>query len=86
MARGTDPDPLAHLADVNADLAALEAVMAAEVAAIALGYANRSIEGATTDYKLLRRLAVGTYPQAGEPIDPSPKGPLGPLWPKEQSG
>jgi hypothetical protein len=77
--------PLARLADVAANLAALEALTSAELAAIALRYTNTFTKGATKDYKLLRRLALGAFPQAGAPLDPSPTGPLGPLWPKERS-
>ena len=70
------------LADIAADLAVMQAFTAAELAAIALRYKTRFVMSATLDYNLLRRLALGSYPQAGEPIDPSPKGPLGPLWRK----
>ena len=35
--------------------------------------------GAIHDYETLLGLHLGTYPQAGRPIHPSPDGPLGPL-------
>ena len=31
------------------------------------------------DYQTLISLELGTYPEAGKPIDPSPEGPLGSL-------
>jgi hypothetical protein len=81
LAPAIDPRTLAHLAEVTADLAALDALTAAEVAAISVRYANGFVKGATDDFEGLLRLDLGRYPQAGEPIDPSAKGPLGPLWP-----
>ncbi len=86
LAPAANPRPLAQLADVTASLAALAALTAAEDAAGAVGYGGRFIRGATADYEGLLRLDLGTYPQAGGPIDPSPKGPLGPLWPKAHAG
>ena len=47
----------------------------------AVGYADKFIKGAAGDVERLLSLDLGSYPQAGEPIDPSPKGPLGPLCP-----
>ncbi len=76
------PGPLSHLADVTADLVALEAFTAAMDASDAVGYADNFINGAIADFETLRSLNLGSYPQAGDPIDPSPKGPLGPLCPE----
>jgi hypothetical protein len=73
------PDPFPHLADVTADLAALEAFTAAMEAAAATGHADDFINAGVADYGKLLRLDLGSYPQAGRPIDPSSKGPLGPL-------
>ncbi len=71
--------PFAHLADVTAELAALGAFTAAVAASDAVGYSDGFIRGAVGDYERLLSLNLGSYPQAGRPIDPSPNGPLGPL-------
>ena len=70
---------LPHLADITADMTALEAFTAAVEASDAAKYADGFIQGAVADYEKLRSLDLGHYPDAGYPIDPSPKGPLGPL-------
>jgi hypothetical protein len=75
-------DPLSHLADITADMAALDAFTAAVDASDALGYADNFIGGASGDYEALLALDLGSYPHAGKPIEPSPRGPLGPLWPE----
>jgi hypothetical protein len=79
------PNPFPHLADVTADMAAREAFTAAMEAAAATGHADDFIHAGVADYERLLRLDLGSYPQAGKPIDPSSKGPLGPLWPGEPS-
>ncbi len=79
------PNPFAHLADITADLATRDAFTAAVEAADAIGYTVRFIHEATEDAQELLRLELGSYPQAGHPIDPSPHGPLGPLGPEETS-
>ncbi len=71
----------AHLADLSAELAALDAFTAAVDASDATGYPDDFIGGAVEDYEKLLSLNLGSYPRAGRPIDPSPRGPLGPLWP-----
>ncbi len=71
----------AHLADLSAELAALDAFTAAVEASDATGYPDDFISGAVGDYEKLLSLNLGSYPRAGRPIDPSPRGPLGPLWP-----
>ena len=73
------PNPFPHLAAVTADLAAREAFTAAMEAAAATGHADDFINAGVADYEKLLRLDLGSYPQAGQPIDPSPTGPLGPL-------
>jgi hypothetical protein len=73
------PNPFPHLADVTADLAAREAFTAAMEAAAATGHADEFINAGIADYEKLLRLDLGSYPQAGKPIDPSSNGPLGPL-------
>ena len=84
---GPPLDPLPpHLADVSADLAALDAYTAAVNAADAVGYTDGFTIAAGEDYKKLLELRLGEYPEAGQPIDPSPEGPLGPLWPGGASG
>jgi hypothetical protein len=77
------PNPFPHLADVTADLAARDAFTAAVEAAAAIGHADQFMKGAIDDYEKLLRLDLGSYPQAGNPIDPSSSGPLGPLAPGE---
>ena len=77
------PNPFPHLADLTADLAARDAFTAAVEAAAAIGHTDQFMKGAIEDYEKLLRLDLGSYPQAGNPIDPSSKGPLGPLGPSE---
>jgi hypothetical protein len=73
------PNPFPHLADIEADLAARDAFTAAVDAAGALGHADRFVHGAVLDFEELMKLDLGSYPEAGRPIDPSPTGPLGAL-------
>ncbi len=73
------PNPFPQLANVAADLAARDAFTAAVDAAIAAGFGDEFIQGAMRDYQALLKLGLGRYPEAGEPIDPSPVGPLGQL-------
>jgi hypothetical protein len=75
------PNPLHHLADVTADLAVRDAFMAALEAVGADGHTDRFVKAAVEDYQKLMRLDLGSYPQAGAPIDPSSEGPLGPPEP-----
>ncbi len=70
---------LSHLANVTADIVALDAFTAAVEAADAVAFDDAFMRGAIQDYESLLGLHLGTYPQAGQPIDPSPDGPLGPL-------
>jgi hypothetical protein len=79
---GPPTRPFGHLADVTAELAALDAFTAAVDVSDALGYSDTFIKGAVGDYGRLLSLDLGSYPQAGQPVDPSPRGPLGPLWPE----
>ena len=71
--------PFAHLAEVTAEIAALDAFTAAVDASAAVGYSDSFIKGAVRDYQELLGLNLGSHPSAGQPIDPSPNGPLGPL-------
>ncbi len=73
------PNPFPHLADITADLAARDAFTAAWTAADAVGHIDTFVKGAVEDYEKLLKLDLGSYPQAGNPIDPSSRGPLGPL-------
>ena len=69
---------LGALEHVTADLAALDAFTAAVEAYDAVGYDNEDfVAAALDDYDRLLRLKLGRYPEPGEPIDPSPGGPLG---------
>ena len=73
------PNPFPQLANVAADLAARDAFTAAVDAAGAAGHADQFTKSAVEDYQALLKLELGRYPDAGEPIDPSPAGPLGEL-------
>jgi hypothetical protein len=77
-------DPIGSLANVTADLAARAAFTAAFEAVAAEGHTDPFIQAAIDDYERLLRLDLGRYPGAGQPIDPSAKGPLGPLGPVVQ--
>jgi hypothetical protein len=71
---------LGALTYVTADLAALAAFTAAVDAFTSVGYHNEDfVNAALNDYDRLLRLKLGRYPEPGEPIDPSPGGPLGRL-------
>ena len=70
---------LSHLANVTAEVVALDAFTAAVEASDAVARDDTFMRGAIHDYEALLGLHLGTYPQAGQPIDPSPDGPLGPL-------
>jgi hypothetical protein len=74
-----EPSPFPQLANVEADLAAGDALTAAVDAAVAAGFGDEFINRSMYDYQALLKLGLGNYPDAGEPIDPSPAGPLGPL-------
>lgn len=68
------------LEHLGVELAALNAFTAAAEAHAAVGYHNESfVAAALNDYDKLIRMKLGRYPEPGEPIDPSPSGPLGPL-------
>jgi hypothetical protein len=73
------PNPFPQLANVAADLAARDAFTAAVDAAVAAGFGDEFINSAMQDYKMLLKLGLGSYPDAGEPVDLSPAGPLGEL-------
>ena len=79
MSGGPPLDPIPHLADVTTDQAALDALTAAVDAADAVGATEGLTSGAAADYQRLLEMHLGTYPQPGQPIDPSPGGPLGRL-------
>jgi hypothetical protein len=68
------PNPFPHLADLTADLAERDAFTAAVEAAAAIGPTDGFMKGAIDDYEKRLRLDIGSYPQAGSPIDPSSKG------------
>ena len=71
---------LGALTHVTADLAALNAYTAAADAFVSVGYRNEDfVNAALSDYDTLVRLNLGRYPEPGDPVDPSPGGPLGPL-------
>jgi hypothetical protein len=81
LSGGPPLHPLGHLADLTADLAALDAYTAAVDAAEAVASTSDFTKWASEDYRKLSKLGLGRYPEAGQPIDPSPEGPLGPLGP-----
>ncbi len=68
-----------HLASDSVEFVAMDAFTAAVEAADAVAYSDDFMRGAVHDYVTLLGLHLGTYPEAGQPIDPSPGGPLGPL-------
>jgi hypothetical protein len=68
-----------RLANDTGELVAMDSFTAAVEAADAAAYNDLFMRGATQDYERLLSLDLGTYPQAGKPVDPSPNGPLGPL-------
>ena len=71
-------NPFPHLADVTADLASRDAFTAAGRSGTAAdGHCDKIVKAAIDDYRNLLRLDLGSYPQAGKAIDPSPNGPLG---------
>jgi hypothetical protein len=80
------PNPFPHLADVTADLAARDAFSVALEAAGAVGHTDQFVKGAIEDYQKLLSLDLGSYPEAGQPIDPSSKGPLGLLELEKSTG
>ncbi len=66
--------------DAMLDLAALSAFTAAADGVAACGlHSDTYAFAALRDYDTLLRLDLGEYPALGEPVDPSPHGPLGPL-------
>jgi hypothetical protein len=59
---------------------ALAALRAAEEAVTAGGVHNEHfVRAADRDYRALLGLNLGRFPDEGQPVDPSPDGPLGPL-------
>jgi hypothetical protein len=76
-------NPIGHLAELSADVAARDAFTAAFQTVAAEGHSDPIVKAAVDDYKSLLQLELGKYPEAGEPIDPSSKGPLGPIEPWE---
>jgi hypothetical protein len=72
------PNPFPHLAQLTADLAARDAFLAALEAVGARGQADEFVRAAVDDYEKLLRLDLGSFPDAGKPIDLSSNGPLGP--------
>jgi hypothetical protein len=72
-------NPIPHLADVTADLAARDAFLAALQSVGSEGHTEGFIKAAVEDYEKLLTLDLGSYPEEGKPIDSSSNGPLGPL-------
>lgn len=83
---GHGDQPLAPVAGISAELAAMGAFTAALDAAEAVGSTDEFTRWAAEDLRKLQGLKLGHYPEAGDPVDPSPDGPLGPLWPKPDLG
>jgi hypothetical protein len=53
--------------------------LAAELTRLGCDYRNEDfVDAALGDYRTLVRLNLGRYPEPGDPVDPSPDGPLGP--------
>jgi hypothetical protein len=70
---------LRELDGLTADLAVLGAFTVAEEGGAATQYSDEFLLAAIRDYEKLLSLNLGSYPDAGQPVDPSPQGPLGPL-------
>jgi hypothetical protein len=71
---------LGVLTRTTAGLAAMNAYTAAAEAFVSVGYSNEHfVDSALRDYDKLVRLELGRFPELGNPVDPSPGGPLGPL-------
>ena len=71
---------LKAVGDITAEIAALNAFTAAKDANVSIGYHNEDfLHTVWYDYDQLIRLNAGRYPELGNPIDPSPEGPLGRL-------
>ena len=68
-----------RLANDTAELVAIDAFTVAVEAADAAAHDDAFIGGAIQDYQRLLGLNLGTYPEPGRPIDPTPDGLLGPL-------
>ena len=72
---------------VYASRVAAEAADGAQAAARAADHASAGAQAAEAaaraDFDRLLTLNQGTYPELGQPIDPTENGPLGPLWPEE---
>jgi len=68
-----------HLASDSAEFVAMDAFTAAVEAADAVAHSDSFVRGAIHDYTTLLGLHLGTYTEAGQPVDPSSAGPLGPL-------
>ena len=71
----------ARFARVTADIAAMSTPFTAAADAFhSVGHHNHEIvHAAMADYHKLVGLKLGSYPEVGTPVDPSPGGPLGPL-------
>jgi hypothetical protein len=76
---GSKADPLQSVAELSADLTARSAFTAAFEAVAAQGHTDAFIKAAIADFEKLLRLDLGTYPNAGTPVDTSSRGPLGAL-------
>jgi hypothetical protein len=78
--RAEDMRFLKSVANITAEIAALNAFTAAKDANVSVGYHNDDfLHKVWYDYEHLTRLKPGQYPELGNPIDPSPGGPLGHL-------
>jgi hypothetical protein len=71
---------LGALSHTTAELAAMNSYTAAAEAFVSVGYRNEDfVDASLRDYHALVRLQLGRYPELGNPVDPSPGGPLGRL-------
>ncbi len=67
---------------------AIERVVAlgsAQAAWAAVAAWATAIDAAWADFDQLLKLHLGSFPELGQPIDPSESGQLGPLWPVKES-
>jgi hypothetical protein len=81
MLGSAKPNPFPKLADAAADLAARDAFLAAFESVAGEGHTDAFVKAAVGDYEKLLRMDLGSFPDAGKPIDLSSNGPLGPEKP-----
>ncbi len=67
--------------ETTPDVAKFAVNILTEIIAATLAYIAEFESATNADFNKLVELNLGSYPERGEPIDPSEDGPLGTLWP-----